>query len=358
MSTINALQLLGLPEEMAQFEGQIQTRTQRNYRVYEVSDFSSGPMKIYYVAELQPDSVSAFGMYPLNYANMLLYNGGFSLVGDTPQGYVLRNPSKWIRHEAPSGMAGQNVYYCEAKVTYSHNATGAVVDFELEPYETAVQGKAEDMKDPLIRVGYFARVITKGADGKPRISWQSRAAITPKRRLRRAEFLKLVNMNIEQYIYQTRTSFNIVKVSPSTHITSIAMDIDRQADGKTKSTVYINGKDTRTTPYQSLINSFGQKYSGFIQMYRLYNGPRAVMIGDNVYGSTIDININSQGDSTITVQAGSVNEYDSVDKVLTYNPSLQETAGLLAYMEFLPATGKNESIGKWLNLETGEESYY
>jgi hypothetical protein len=358
MSTQKALELLGLPEEVGQFEGQIQTRTQRTYRIYEVSDFSSGPMKVYYVAEPQPDNINAFGMYPINYANMLLYNGGFSLVGDTPQGYVLKQPAKWVRHEAPSELAGQNVYYCDAKVTFSHTATGAVVDFEVEPYETSVQGKAEDMKDPLIRVGYFARVITKGSDGKPRISWQSRAAITPKRRIRRAEFLKLINMTMEQYMYKTRTSFNIVKVSPSTHITSIAMDIELQEDGTTTSVVYINGADTRSTPYQSLINSFGQRYSGFLQMYRLYNGPRTVITSENVYGSTIDIPLNPEADSTITLKAGSVNEYDSATKVLTYNPSLQETASLLAYMEFLPAQGKNESCGKWLNLENGLEAYF
>jgi hypothetical protein len=49
------------------------------------------------------------------------------------------------------------------------------------------------------------------------------------------------------------------------------------------------------------------------------------------------------------------NVYDALDKTLTYNPALQEQAALIAYMEFLPANGKNENCGKLLNLETGVE---
>jgi hypothetical protein len=355
MSTQTALDLLGLPDEMAPFEGQIQTRITRGIRIYENNDFTSGKQVITYSVELAPEVKSAFGAYPFNLAAGYIYHNGFSILGQTGEQFVLLKPSTWVRHEAPSGLAGQNVYYVQSKVTFAQTEAGAVMDFEYEPYETVTQGKAEDMKDPMIRAAYHARVITKGSDGKPRVSWQSKYAITPKRRLRRGEVLRLMNMTLEQLIHATRWSYHIVKVSPSTHITSIAMDIEQSAENKQKSVFYINGKDAQTFEYQRLVNSFGKTYEGFIWMWRLHNGPRIGGSTDNAYGSTLNIPLAPGTDSTITVEPGVSNVYDQLDKTLTYDPNLQEQATLLAYMEFLPANGKNENCGKLLNLETGVE---
>lgn len=354
MSTQKALDLLGLPDEMAPFEGQIQKRITRGIRIYENNDFTSGKQVITYTAELAPEVTSAFGAYPFNLAANYLYHNAFSIVGDTPEGFVLLNAAKWVRHGADSGLAGQNVYYVQSRVIFGRNIYGPVMHFEYEPYETVWQGKAEDMKDPMIRAAYHARVIVKGSDGKPRVSWQSRYAITPKRRLRRAEVLRLLNMNIEQLMYATRWSYQIAKVDPSTHITSIAMDIETDGN-KQKSVVYINGKDAQSFEYQRLTNSFGQTYSGYMWMWRLHNGPRIGGSTDNVYGSTLNIPLAPGTDSTITVEPGVSNVYDQLDKTLTYDPNQKEQAALVAYMEFLPANGKNENCGKLLNLETGVE---
>jgi len=311
MSTAKSLDLLGLPQELAPFEGQIQTRVTRSIRIYENNDFTSGKQVVYYTAEIGPEVTSLFGAYPFNLAAGYIYHGAFSPMGQRPEGYVLFKPSTWVRHEAPSGLAGQNVYYVQSKVTFAHTMQGAVMDFEFEPYETTWQGKAEDMKDPMIRAAYYARVITKGADGKPRVSWTSRNVITPKRRLRRY-----------------------------------------------KSVVYVNGQDVLDFDYRALTNSFGKKYEGFMWMWRLHNGPRIGGTTDNVYGSTLNIPLAPDVDSTITVEPGVSNVYDTIEKTLVYNPNLQEQATLLCYMEFLPANGKNEGTGKTYNLETGEERLF
>ena len=47
-NTQKAIELLGIPQECAIYEGQIQTKTSRSLRVYEVSDFTSGKKKVYY----------------------------------------------------------------------------------------------------------------------------------------------------------------------------------------------------------------------------------------------------------------------------------------------------------------------
>jgi hypothetical protein len=358
MSTAKSLDLLGLPQELAPFEGQIQTRVTRSIRIYENNDFTSGKQVVYYTAEIGPEVTSLFGAYPFNLAAGYIYHGAFSPMGQRPEGYVLFKPSTWVRHEAPSGLAGQNVYYVQSKVTFAHTMQGAVMDFEFEPYETTWQGKAEDMKDPMIRAAYYARVITKGADGKPRVSWTSRNVITPKRRLRRAEVLRLMNMTIDDLMFATRWSYHIAKVSPQTHITSIAMDIEVLPDSQYKSVVYVNGQDVLDFDYRALTNSFGKKYEGFMWMWRLHNGPRIGGTTDNVYGSTLNIPLAPDVDSTITVEPGVSNVYDTIEKTLVYNPNLQEQATLLCYMEFLPANGKNEGTGKTYNLETGEERLF
>ena len=92
-------------------------------------------------------------------------------------------------------------------------------------------------------------------------------------------------------------------------------------------------------------------------MYRLNNGP-AVNVTDNVYGSTLNIPLDPHKDTTINIEAGTINRYDAKTKTLTFNPDLKESAELLAYMEFLPAGGKNENIGQSINLETGEEKLF
>lgn len=359
MSTQKALELLGLPAELAPYEGQIQTRLTRQLRIYEVSDFTTSPMKTYYTAEIMAPVTQLFGLYPFNYAAGSLYHMGFSAPVQSGSKLVMERPSTWVVHPAESGLAGQRVYYVAARIVFEDSAEGTSLNYMWEPYETVLDGKAEDMKDPLITAAYYARVINKGADGQPRISWTSRYAIKPKRRLRRAEVLKMLGMNIDQLIYALRWTMPVTKVSNDTHITSIAMDIEQLPSNKLKSVVYINGKDANSFDYKKLINSFGKTYDGYMQMYRLNNGPRPTTTTvDNVYGSTLNIGVNPLEDSSITVVPGSVNTYDVNTKTLTYNPDLVETAMLIAYMEFLPAGGKNENVGKELNLETGEERLF
>lgn len=348
-----ALEILGLPEHFGTFDGQIQTRIQRGCWVYENTELIGGQRKTYYTVEFYELPAQPFGMYVLNYVAGLMYSMNFSDEGETAKGHRLNKPSSFVKHESPSGMAGQTVYYVDENVYITESG----IDFEFEPYETAWKGVADPMTDPMMRVGYKARLISRDANGNPVIKWQSRAAITPKRRLRRAEFLELCGLEMEEVIFKMRYTYNIVKTNPETHINSVAMDIEQPTPSTIKSGVYINGENTQSFNYKNLINSFGQKYGGFIQMYRLYNGP-GVFSGENVYGSTLNVQLNPANDSTINVKAGTVNTWTPATKTLTYNPELVDVAQVLAYMEFLPANGKNESAGRFLNLETGEESYY
>lgn len=349
-----ALEVLGLPAEMEAYNGQVQTRTVRTITIYENNDFTSGKQVINYSVEFNEAAPALFGAYPFNLAAGWIYQGAFSIAGQTDKGYKLHKPAMAVKHEAPSGLAGQTVHYVESSIYFNPST----IDFVYEPYETVVNGIAEDMKDPIIRAQYKARVITKGADGKPRVSWTSRYAITPKRKLRRAEFLKIAGISMDEVMWKCRHTYNIVPVKGETHITSIAMDIEKPSATTLNSTVYINGIDANTFNYKTLINSFGKTYDGYMYMYRLNNGPRIGGTTDNVYGSTLNIPLTPGADSTINLEAGSVNAYNIATKTLTYNPDLIDEASIIAYMEFLPANGKNENCGKEISLETGIEKLF
>ncbi len=301
-----------------------------------------------YKVEFNETSPTAFGLYPLNYIAGLLNHNAFTDEGPTDKGYLLHSPAKFITHNAPSSLAGQSVYYVENKVYLNEDK----FEHLFEPYETTVNGIADDMSNPIMRVQYKAR-ITRGE----KVVWTSRYAITPKKKLRRAEFLSICGLTIEEVIYKSRWTYNVTKTNPSTHINNISMDIEKISSTQVKSTFYINGDPANSINYKTLINSFGKTYSGYIHQYRLYNGP-GINMGDNMYGSTLNVGIDPIKDSTINVIPGAINVYTATNKTLTFNPNLTESAELLAYMEFLPAQGKNENIGQILNLETGEEKLY
>jgi len=352
MSNIQkALEVLDLPQEFAQYDGQIQTRTQRQAWIYEVTDITSSPTRVYYTMEIAPDKNELFGMYPLNYLANVIHQMGFVYEGQDDNGVaIMTKPAAFVKHEAPSGLAGQTVYYVWTQVKASEEG----IDFIAEPYETTWKGVADDMKDPMIRIGYKARLVKKGSDGKPMVAWTSKYAINPKRRIRRAEFMQMINMSMEDFMYQTRWTWNRVATDPATHINNIAMDVEPLEGGKLKSVFYINGQDAQTFDYKKLITSFNKTYSGYIWMWRLYNGvdPK---IADNAYGSTLNIGIDPMADSTITLVSGKTNGWDAKTKTLTYNPDLTTEAQILAYMEFLPATGKNECVGRMYSLEQDHE---
>jgi hypothetical protein len=349
-----ALENLDLPEEFAQYDGQIKTRIQRQAWIYEVTDISSSPTRVYYTIGYDNDKTDLFGMYPLNYLAGAVHHMGFVYEGIDEHGVAtLTKPAKFVKHEAPSGLAGQNVYYVWTQIKASEQG----IDYMYEPYETVYQGVADDMKDPMIRVGYKARLVKKGPDGKPMVAWTSKYAITPKRRIRRAEFLQMIGITMEEFMYKTRWTWNRVATDPETHINNISMDIEQIGADQIKSVFYINGVDAQTFNYKTLINSFDKTYDGYMWMYRLHNGPGAITT-DNVYGSTLNIGINPQADSTIKVVSGSVHTWDNNTKTLTYNPDLTYNAEIIAYAEFLPAGGKNENVGRTYGLETHEETLF
>jgi hypothetical protein len=359
--TQKALDLLGLPQDMLPFNGQVQTKSTRILRIYEVYDYTTGKQVIRYEAEFQQPTTQLFGAYPFNLLASYVYHGGFQIIGQDGDVYKLDKPGKWVMHTAPSSLAGQNVYYSNQQIRIKAQPNGYAMDLLYEPWSTTINNNmtASDMVNPEIGsgIGVFGKIVKKGMDGKPYTAWTSRYAIKPKKTIYKSDVLALTKLTEQEIMERLKWTFNIVSVDPSKFMTSIAMDIEQLGNDKFKSVVYINGKDTKTFDYRYLTTSFGQKPQGFMWQWRLYNGNNPAIV-DNAYGSTINIGLNENEDSTITVQSGNRNEWNAKTRVLTYDVTRPEQAEILAYMEFLPAGGKNENIGQSFNLETQVESLF
>lgn len=348
-----AIELLGLPQECSSFEGQVQTKTTKSLRIYEVTDFTVFPKKVYYEFEFVEKN-ELFGAYAFNLISNYLYSYGHQ-IEEIRDGYMetLKPATTSTVNVGP--MSGKTYYNGWQKTKISPNSKGDGYSFVVstEPWMNVNKdGTPADMTNPLPLPGTcykYARTKTKSSTTGAINIWTSRNPVT--QNLRRSDILSIIKMTEQEYAEKIGVVFNIVKVSNQTHITSLAMDVVDVDLNKKKGIFYINGEDTQKKSPSGMITSYAKTYPGHIFQWRLYNGDE-----QGVYGSTLTKQYSSSEDTTINIAVGSTNTFDVMNKTLTYNFARPEVAKLLAYAEFLPAQGKNECMGRMYNLETGEET--
>ena len=348
-----ALDLLGVPQECAIYEGQVQTKTTRSLKIYEVTDFTSYPKKVYYEYEFVEKN-ELFGAYPFNLISNYLYSFGHTPEDFDGETFTTYKPSATSTVNV-GPMSGQTYYYGWQRTKISPNGKGTGYSFDVmtEPWMNVNKdGTAADMTNPFPLPGTcakYARTKTKDSTTGQIKIWTSRYPVT--QTLRKNDILTILKMTEEEYSSKIGVTFNIVSVSNKTHITSIAVDIVDVDFNKKKGVFYINGEDTQKVSPSGMITSYGKTYPGYVFQWRLYNGDE-----QGAYGSTLTKQYSSSEDTTINIAVGSTNTFDVSTKTLTYNFARPEVAKLLGYIEFLPAQGKNECWGRMYNLETGEES--
>jgi hypothetical protein len=351
-NTQKAIEILAIPQECSSFEGQVQTKTTRVLKIYEVADFTSGKKQMYYEFEFSEKN-ELFGAYPFNLISNYLYYYAHNIV-EIREGYMetLKPSSTFTINAGP--MSGKTYYNGWQKTKISPNTKGNGYSFDVitEPWvNTNPDGTPADMTNPLPLPGTcfkYARTKTKTSTGAISI-WTSKYPVT--QNLRRSDILNIIKMTELEYSSKVSLTFNIVSVSNKTHITSMCMDVVDIDTNKKKGIFYINGEDTQTVSPSGLVTSYGKSYPGYIFQWRLYNGDE-----QGVYGCTLYKQFAPSEDNTITIIPGGTNSYDATTKTLSYNVSRPEVAKVLAYAEFLPAQGKNENIGRMYNLETSEET--
>ena len=342
MSIQKALELLQLPDECARYEGQIQTRTNRALIVEETHDFTVSPKSVSVKTYVSTTS-ELFGAYTLNLLSNYLHAYGHDIVSIDENMIVTTKPRE-------TGTGGH--WFPWQKVELYSNETGHSFDvisdvgLNVDP----ITKLPSDPASPPVRPGVFFRIqktITRSSSGTIR-TWTSKRQFV---RWSLEQLKAITGMTEEQIAFNTRMTFNSVVVDPQTHVTSIAMDIEKVSDNQIKGIFHINGEPATGSPNK--IASYGKICPSFAFRWNLYNQP-----GTNAYGASATAGFNASQDNTITLVPGTVDSYNPETKVITYNSQLENDPMIVAYAEFLPAQGKNENAGRSYFVETGMEDIW
>jgi hypothetical protein len=341
MSTQKALELLGLPQEAAAFDGRITTRTTRSLVIVDRYDFTINQQgfvrsayvewqennkRVTSVADLNDGQTTGddlFGAYCLNWMANQIYSFGYDIFSISPERLTLVNGDK--------------------EVVFSREGNKIFIDsiFEIDP-------SGNPLTVPV-------QVVTES------ITWVNQVGVPPQTQKKvwrsRKKYVnytwekvqELTGLSKEDIIYNTRTTYNGEVADPNVYVTSIAADI--QIIGESyEGIVYINGRDARTFDYRKLITSFNKTCPAYIPEWRLYNAPP---VGFTISGATVVINAALY--NPVDVVSGNADIFDIEDNSLTFNEPLAERATLIFYYAF-GTTGKNENWGRKIDLETGEEA--
>lgn len=343
-NTQKALELLELPDEAAMFEGQVNTKISRFIVVNEYYDFTklvSGKPTI--TKDITTQSrTEKFGLYVFNYLNSLLHSFNHRFVSFDGSEMVLQKDF-FVKETTVGPFAGQ-VYWHGQENAF---ITEAGIDLIVTPYQNAsTNGLPTNYETAPTRSGVV--YLQQWAKTKVNGSFVKMGSLKVKNYTRQ-QIESMLSMNEQEIAYETRTTFVRTAVNPETHVTSIAMDIEQNGEF-VKGILYINGEKHTDINESGMITSYGKTWPGFIFDWRLYNdAPPA----QTLFGSSVTVRFGAQEDNTIKVIAGSGDGYDNQSRTMIYNADNPNMAKLIAYIELLPAQGKNENAGRVYYPETG-----
>lgn len=344
MNTQKALELLELPSEAGAFEGQIRSKISRYIVIDEKYDFTQmvgGKPTITKTWRIG-QRTEAFGLYVFNYLNSLLHSFGYEVVSASSDGIETLKPFD-IRSVLTGPFAGQSYWYGEQRAY----VTASGVDLAVSPYQNATStGLPTNYQTAPTRSGVvYVQQWSKTSKTGGFVAMGSMKV----KNMNRVDFELLTGMNEQDAAYATRTSFVRTAVDNTTHITSMAVDIEENA-GKYSGVLYLNGEKHNTINAASMMTCYGKLWPSFVFDWRLYNdAPPA----GTTTGASVQFRFQASEDNTIEIVGGTADEYDSVNKILTYNAANPNLAKVIAYVECMPATGKQENVARWFYPEIG-----
>lgn len=345
MNTQKAIELLELPLEAAAFEGQVRSKISRYIVIDEKYDFTQivGGKPTITRTWRVGQRTEAFGLYVFNYIANLLHSFSHEIVSASATEIETVKP--FTTATVTQGpFAGQTYWYGEQRAYI----TALGIDLAVTPYQNAdVKGFPTNHQTApttagVVYVQQWAKTSKNGQFlpmGSLKVKSYSRQDIEA-----------LTGMNESELAYTTRTTFVRTAVDNTQYVTSMALDIEVNGN-QIKGVPYINGLKHSDIPnLGSLITSYGKPWPSFIFDWRIYNEA-----GINAVGSSVSVRFQANEDNTVTVVAGNDDAYDAATKTLTYNAPLDTLAQIVAYIECLPAQGKNENVGRVFYPETGIE---
>jgi hypothetical protein len=331
MDTSKALSLLQIPDDCAAFEGQIRQKKTSFIVIEELNDFTSGK-RVITTSWKVASKTESFGAYPYNLISNYIHHFNYD---------VIQGEQFTLHKDAVMTDSGR--WFGESKAIITPTSFKVCSDIGLN---TTPTGQPTDYNNPPVRAGIVYRVQiskTKGANGaiKTYVGKQSYVPYTVN------QLTALTGLTRTQIAELACTEFIITPVNNDTHITSIAMDVEKN-DNVYTGVFHINGVPANS--FQGKITSFGAIAPSYAFRWILRNNTPDKA---TIYGQSAMAQYSASDDNSIFIQAGTEDKIDVATKVLTYDEGTEEVATLIAMAEFLPAQGKNENAGLLINLESG-----
>jgi len=371
MENLNkSLELLGLPNALSIFNGQIQKKT--TYQILETitTDYTNVEVTINpttgkktakrVIKTTKEYSVVAkeekFGGYGLNIISGWINAFDYQYVGLNADGVHELFMPEFYKTITVGQFAGQTYHYNWSRIKLIKSSTGARFEYIYSQGRNAdFQGNAiqDDLNCPvtiLRRNKLISGTITIKATGEYSVSnvTTSSSSIST---VNVTKGYLFTNMNVGDLdlAEMCKVVFEVKDQPHETHVENIASDVVVSGNAF-KGDVYINGIDSESIPYTSLISSMGTKFAQFVQRWHLYNGT----VNDTIYGSTWTKKLLYNESNEINIVAGDKFSYDEATKTLTYDAS--QPAKIWYTFECFPAQGKNEGAQIEFDLVTGTKN--
>jgi len=368
MQDINkTLRLLNLPSEMGAMNGQINKRTVKTLVENRIHDFTkmvknptTGKMEATKTSTFTIETtMSLFGAYSLNMAANHIHWGGFDVVDMSDGAFTMYRPSKEIDLPYEADASGNIVkretplkgWVGWAEIRVIPTAKGHDYNFYWEQGDNVtrtglpIEHDVNVMTRSILRREYIKTATFDGVASKK--FNKSYPVYTV------AQLLAATGMNEHQLAEAFGHVWHVEPKSSETHCLNIASDIIMVDDNTVKGEAYINGVLSSEIDYTSLISSYGKNLPDFVCRYKLYN-EKFTKAGDNVFGTAWYKYFAPGQDTSLNIVLGEEVNYNEETNTLTYPVDSK----LVFDFEFLPAQGKNETVGACLDLDTMEKSLW
>lgn len=349
-----ALRLLNLPAEMAPINGQINTRVTKTLVEICLMDYtkmvkdSAGklvPTTTYsYTIE---SATSLFGAYALNLAANHINWNDMDIVGMDNGVFTLYKPySEFTINDGP--YKGQETWVGWTEIRINPNQNGYDYNFYYEQGFNTYFGQFFPHDENITWRSLLRKTYIKTTSTPSPVRFTKSY---PKYTI--AQLKQKTGLTEHQLAEAFGTTWKIEYKDDNTNCLNIASDIVLVDSDTIKGEAYINGILSKDIPFTTLTSSYGKNLPDFVCRYKLYND-KFTTTGDNVYGTAWNKFYSSGQDTTLNLKKGTTVAYDAATNTLTY----PEDSKLVFDFEFLPAQGKNETVGCCLDLDTMTKSLF
>lgn len=345
------MQRLGLPEQLANYNGQIVlTKFIRPALVVTKTRTWNRLTKKYDVAteySLQEEKMPLVGLKSdllWNHLSTMIHSVGFVPSED---GYSLEKPGRTFTPQV-GPQAGNTFWTSGQKITLER---GIYKRTYSDPFMNA--DKTGAPHEGLLSMVTYQRDVfpARTVTGKVNKTYT------------RAELLSF-GFTTEQLAALTYEQFEIRTPSEATSLLNVSTDLEQLEEGTYLPMVYINGKDSNTFDFTKLIGPFAQKTNDFVIRVLAYNDstnedyPEPNYSGMGNFGKCLNLPFENEAPKPIRVTFGPHFSVENTEDEVHIQFDENGTRALISMMiEWKPLDGKKTYCEMFLNPRTGERFF-